>query len=113
MTSLMHHATFMLSTGLTADCATRLDLISSGRAWYATTKLLHDLFICNVRIHRGEGGGAAGADTPLENYKNIGFISNTGPDPLKITNIPIKHSMFGHRRPACETPLNGVSLAGR
>ena len=27
---------------------------------------------------RGQGAGL-----PLKNYKNIGFISNTGPDPLK------------------------------
>ena len=32
--------------------------------------------------------GAGGPDT-LENYKNIGFLTNTGPDPLKITKLPI------------------------
>ena len=32
----------------------------------------------------GEGGGGAGGpDTPLKNHKNIRFLSNTGPDPLK------------------------------
>ena len=31
---------------------------------------------------RGGGGGGSGLD-PLENYKNIGFLSNTGPDTLK------------------------------
>ena len=25
---------------------------------------------------------------PLKNHKNIGFLSNTGPDPLKITKLP-------------------------
>ena len=34
-----------------------------------------------------EGGGAGGPD-PLENYKNIGFLSKTGPNPLKITKLP-------------------------
>ena len=33
----------------------------------------------------------------MENYKNIGFLSNTGPDPLKITKLPIQHSLLGHR----------------
>ena len=42
---------------------------------------------------------------PLENYKNIGFLSNTGPVPLKITKLPIQHSMLGHQRPASETPF--------
>ena len=27
--------------------------------------------------------GGQGVRTPLENHKNIGFFSNTGPDPLK------------------------------
>ena len=31
----------------------------------------------------GGGGGARGPDTPRENHKKIGFLSNTGPDPLK------------------------------
>ena len=31
-----------------------------------------------------KGGGAGGPDTPpLKNHKNIGFFSNSGPDPLK------------------------------
>ena len=30
-----------------------------------------------------EGGGGQGVRTPLKNHKNIGFRSNTGPDPLK------------------------------
>ena len=32
-----------------------------------------------------EGGGdrGSGPSPPLENDKNIGFLSNTGPDPLK------------------------------
>ena len=30
-----------------------------------------------------EGSGGQGVRTSLENYKNIGFLSNTGPDPLK------------------------------
>ena len=42
-------------------------------------------------------GGDRGSD-PLENHKNIGFISNTGPDPLKITKLSSKHSMLGHHR---------------
>ena len=31
---------------------------------------------------RGEGGGH-GVRTPLKNHKNIGFLCNTGPGPLK------------------------------
>ena len=30
-----------------------------------------------------EGGGGGGGGTPLKNHKNIGLLSNSGPDPLK------------------------------
>ena len=29
-------------------------------------------------------GGGQGSGPPLKNHKNIGFLSNTGPDPLRI-----------------------------
>ena len=43
-----------------------------------------------VRIQRGGGGGGRGSGPPLENNKTIGFLSNTGPDPLKITGKATK-----------------------
>ena len=58
-----------------------------------------------VRLHVRIQRGGQGVRTPLENYKNIGFLSNTGPDPLKITKLPKQHSMLGHHRPASETPF--------
>ena len=36
-----------------------------------------------MRIQRGRGGGAGGPDPPMKNHRNIGFQSNSGPDPLK------------------------------
>ena len=42
---------------------------------------------------------------PLENYRNIGFLSNTGPDPLKIKKLPIQHAIFDHHQPTSETPF--------
>ena len=61
------------------------------------------------------GGGGQGFQTPppLKNHKNIGFLSNTGPDPLTITKLPSQHSMLGHHRHSSETPFNGASLAGQ
>ena len=61
-------------------------------------------------------GAGQGVQTPtLKNHKNIGFLSNTGLDPLKITKLPSKHSMLRYHRHASETPFNydGVSLAGQ
>ena len=42
---------------------------------------------------------------PLENNKNIGFPSNTGPDPMKnhIASKPALNLMLGHNRPTKET----------
>ena len=31
----------------------------------------------------GGGGGGTGVRTPLKNHKNIGFLCNTDPDPMK------------------------------
>ena len=45
---------------------------------------------------RGNGHGVR-TPPPPENYKNKGFLRNTGPDPLKITKLPSQHSMFGNR----------------
>ena len=55
----------------------------------------------------GGGGGQGGPDPPppLENNKNIGFLTNIGPDPLKITKLLIQHPMLGRHRPASETPF--------
>ena len=34
-------------------------------------------------IRGSRGGGGQGVWTPLKNHNNIGFLNNTGPDPLK------------------------------
>ena len=47
------------------------------------------------------GGGEQGAlDPPLKNHKNIGFLSDIGPDPLKKYKATSQHSMFDHHRHA-------------
>ena len=63
-----------------------------------------------MRKSRGVTGGPT---SPLENHKNIGFLSNTGPDPLKnhkatkpAFNVP------GYHRHASETPFNWRSAGG-
>ena len=35
-----------------------------------------------------------GVRSPLKNHKNMVFLSNTGPDPLKIKKLPSQHSML-------------------
>ena len=49
--------------------------------------------------------GPDGVGGRLKNHKNIGFLSNTGPDPLKITKLPSQHSMLGQHLHASETPF--------
>ena len=54
----------------------------------------------------GGGGGTGGLDpSHLKNYQNKGFLSNTGPDPIKITKLSSLHSMLGRHRHASETPF--------
>ena len=60
--------------------------------------------MAHARIKRGTG---VPDPLPLKNHKNIGFQSNTGPDPLKITKLPSQHSILGLHRPVpvSETPF--------
>ena len=53
---------------------------------------------------RGLRGKTGGPDPPLENHKAIGFLINTGVDPME-NQLPWQHSMLGHHRPTSETPL--------
>ena len=62
------------------------------------------------RIQR-EGGGAGGI--PLKSRKNIGFLSITGPDPLKIRIYQASIQCWAIIGPPAKHHLNGVSLAGR
>ena len=50
------------------------------------------------------GGQRSEAPPPPKNDKNIGFSSNTGPIPWKISKLPSQHSIKGHHRLATETP---------
>ena len=59
-------------------------------------QLLH-----HVRIQRG---GTGGPDPP-EQSKKIGFLSNVGPDPLKIAKQPGQHSMLAFRWLADDGPI--------
>ena len=43
--------------------------------------------------------------TGVDPLKNLGFLSNTGTDPLKSTKLASQHSMLGHHRHASETPF--------
>ena len=51
-------------------------------------------------------GGSRGGDRgsgPPKNHKNIGFLNNTGPDPLKNHKATKPDSILGHHWPASET----------
>ena len=59
----------------------------------------------HARIQRG---GQGVRTTPLKNHKNIEFLSNTGPDPLKFSKfskLPNQHSTLGNHWPGSETPF--------
>ena len=64
-------------------------------------QIFHDM----CQYMRGSRGGGQGVLPSPPPGKVIGFHSNTGPDPLKITKLPSQHSMLGHHRRASESPL--------
>ena len=70
-----------------------------------------DCWTCMCGSRRGSGGPG-----PLENDKNKGFLSNTGPDPLK-NNKSFKRAFnvlcLVTIGPPAKRHLNGVSLPGR
>ena len=77
-----------------APCATRDDIVAYKiiqRACFAP----HRMAQIHARIQTGLGVGR-GSGPCLENHIAIGFLSNTGPDPLKITKVTSQHSMLGH-----------------
>ena len=62
----------------------------------------------------GGGGDAWGPDPlPLKNHKNIGFLSNSGPDPLKNYTATVSAFNVGASSARAKRHLNGVSLVGR
>ena len=52
-------------------------------------------------MRRTRGGGQR-VRTPLNNHKNIGFLSNTGLDLLKNHKLSSQHSMLGQHRHASD-----------
>ena len=50
---------------------------------------------CSVSWADPERGQGIRTPPPLENHKNIGFLSNTGPDPLKNHNTTKPSFIFG------------------
>ena len=75
--------------------------------WRASSGVRH---MCGSR---GGGGQDRGPDPlPLKNHKNIGFLGNTGLDPLKFTKLPSQHSMLGHHRHTSETPFQWRCAGG-
>ena len=53
--------------------------------------------VVTIGCLHGSRGGVQGVQTPsLKDLLNIGFLSNTGPDPLKITKAISQHSMLAH-----------------
>ena len=69
---------------------------------------------CHVLIQTGGGGGGTGCpDPPLENYKNIGFLSNTGLDPLKSQSYQSSIQCWAIIGPPVKCHLNGPLLVGR
>ena len=57
--------------------------------------LLHTFCVTVPCANPEGGGGGSGPPPPLKNYKNIGFLSNAGPDPRKNYKAT-KHSMLGY-----------------
>ena len=56
--------------------------------------------------------GGQGSGPSLKNHTNIGFSTNIGPGPLKITKLRSQHSMPSHHRYASEMPFKWGFASG-
>ena len=63
---------------------------------------------CEPFMSESRGGNRGSGPPLLKNHKNIGILSNTGRDPLKITKLSNQYSMLH----ASEMPKNGILLRG-
>ena len=61
----------------------------------------------------GGSRGGSGGPNPLQNNKNIGFLCNTGPDPMKKHKATKPAFNVGPFCPPSKRHFNGVSLVGR
>ena len=70
------------------------------------------LSIC-VNMFGSRGGTGVQPPPPLKNHKNIGFLSNTGLDPLKTTKLPSQADLqcWAIISTPAKRHLNGISLA--
>ena len=86
------------------DCNNRVNFSQNTQYIYMhpVTKPFYLLYFIHAWIQRGDRGSGP---HPLKNHKNIGFLSNTGSDPLKMTKLPSQYSMSGHHQHARETPF--------
>ena len=80
----------------------------------STFRSIH-VHILATRHMRGSRGGGGGIVTPppppLRNHKNIGFLSNTGPDSpkfSKFSKLPSQHSMLGWFDDYCFKRLRSI-----
>ena len=61
---------------------------------------------------KGGSNGGRGSGPPLKNHENIGFLSNTGPDPLKKSqSYQASDECWAIIGPPVKRFLNGVPLA--
>ena len=73
-----------------AKCCTKADAHNKmGFQYISISVTIHYLVPCVDP----EGGQGIRTPPPLKNHKNIEFLSNTGPDPLKFSKLPNESSI--------------------
>ena len=65
-----------------------------------------------LHMRGSRGGGGRGSGPPLKNHKNIRFLSNTGPDPMKNRKATKPAFNMGHHQHASETPFKWRFVGG-
>ena len=81
----------------------------SHRGPYDADAHIHTEAHAPVKYGMGGSREGTGGPDPPKNHKNIGFLCNTGPDPLKKPKLPSQHSMLAIIGPPANMPMADVA----
>ena len=103
-----HLSLYLLIDRKYTKCRTKAD--AHDKMCFQYISISVDIVRSHVRVQmgdRGSGPPPPHTHTHLKNHKNIEFLGNTGPGPLKFSKLPSRLSTLGHHRHASETPFKG------
>ena len=83
-TLILYKLTFVLAEHVFFSCCISYSFVCATTSQIKRLSLQGCAEFAHARADPGRGAGGLDPSPPLKNHKRIGFLSNTGPDHLKI-----------------------------